>query len=142
MATTVAVATPETVGAEIRNAFSKLGKEIGVIGTDALKDLGIISKEISVYEPLVASTIEALFPGTKLTVTSVQKIINASVASAQAVAQALQAEGLNPTLNQVAAIAVATQVHVSGATAAQITSAVTAGTAVVDQASGVTPTAS
>lgn len=138
--TPVVPTPPESIGEEIKNFFGKIGKELGVIGTDALKVLGLIAKDTSAYEPLVAATISAIFPGTSLPLAAVSKIIQSSISTSQTVAQALQAEGLNPTLNQAAAISVATQAHLSGATTAQITAAVKAGTALADTAAGSTPT--
>ena len=86
------VAAPETVGQEIKGFFGKIGRELDVIGTDALKDIGIISKDVATYEPLVAATISSIFPGVTLPVNSITKIINSSLATASTVASALQAE--------------------------------------------------
>lgn len=142
MSTTPAVATPETVGQEIKDFFSKVGKELGVIGTDALKEIGVISKDVSVYEPLIAATISDMFPGAAVPIAAIQKIISSSLNTASTVASALQAEGLNPTLNQAAAIAVATQVHLSSSTVAQVTAAVGTATTAVDTAAGQPPATS
>lgn len=140
MSTTLVVTVPESIGDEIKNFFGAIGKEVGVIGKDALKVLGIVEKDIATYEPLVATTVAAIFPGTALPLAVINKILASSIATSKTIAQALQAEGLNPTLNQTAAIAVATQAHLSGATVAQITAAVTAGTALADVAAGIPPT--
>ena len=137
--TPAAPVTPKGIGAEIKAFFGKLGHDLSVIGTDALKALGVIEKDVSVYTPLVSATIDAMFPGVALPVQSVTKIITASLNTAGVVATALQAQGLNPTLNQAAAIAIATQVHLTGATTAQVTAAVASGTALADTVAGVVP---
>ena len=108
---TAVVVAPETVGQKIKGFFSEVGRELGIIGTDALKAIGIIQKDVSAYEPIILATLAEIFPNVTIPTATVTKIVNASLSTAEVVATALQAEGLNPTLDQTAAISVAAAVH-------------------------------
>jgi hypothetical protein len=112
MSTTATPAVPTvSVSTEIKTFFSKLGKELEVIGTDALKDIALIQKDTSTLEPIVLATIQAMFPNVTIPSATISKIVTTALGLGTTVASALQAEGLNPTLDQTAAIGVATVIH-------------------------------
>ncbi len=102
---------PETLGEKIKNFFSEAGHELSVIGTDALKAIGIIQQDVSTYEPMVLQTIQEMFPGANIPAAKITNVIKTSLATSNAIASALQSEGLNPTLDQTAAIQMATAIH-------------------------------
>lgn len=114
MSTTTVTPTPApavSVGQEIKNFFSKIGAELEEIGTDALKMIGVIQKDITPIEPELLATLQTMFPNAKIPTATITKIINTTLSTANTVASALQSEGLNPTLDQTAAIQVAAAIH-------------------------------
>ena len=102
---------PETLGEKIKGFFSEVGHELSVIGTDTMKAIGIIQQDVSAYEPLVIQTIQEMFPGATIPTAKINNVIKASLSTSSAIASALQSEGLNPTLDQTAAIQIATAIH-------------------------------
>jgi hypothetical protein len=116
MGTTPTVPTIPTlaatgVGAEVKDFFSKLGKEIADIGADIQKVISAGNKEIPVIEPVLNATLQQIFPAAVIPAEAVEKIISVALNAASQVATALQNEGLSPTADQVAAVAVAGLVH-------------------------------
>lgn len=111
--TTPAVSTTPVVSVaqRIKQAFAALGRDLVTIGTDALKAIGVIQKDVSTYEPLVLATIAEMFPGVTIPTNKINSIISGSLNVSTAIANALQEEGLNPTLDQTAAIQTAVVIH-------------------------------
>jgi len=99
------------LGTRIKNLFITLGKKMEEIGTDALKDIGIIQKDVNSYAPMVLATIQEMFPKANIPTAKINNIIANSLTVSQSIASALQAEGLNPTLDQTAAIQTAVAIH-------------------------------
>jgi hypothetical protein len=111
MGTATASPAPTGIGAEVKAFFSKLGKEIEDIGSDIQKVISAASKEIPVIEPALNATLQQIFPAAVIPVEAVEKIIAAALNAASQVATALENQGLSPTADQVAAVAVAGVVH-------------------------------
>jgi hypothetical protein len=110
--TPVPTPTPSTgLGAKIKTFFSEVGHEIVIIGTDALKEIGIIQKDVAFAEPLIIQTIQEMFPNAVIPTGKINAIIQSSLNVSSSIASALQAEGLNPTLDQTAAIQTAVALH-------------------------------
>jgi hypothetical protein len=99
------------VGNELKAFFSKLGKEIGDIGNDIQEVLSAANKEIPVIEPVLNATLQQIFPTAVIPAQAIEKVISVALNAAKQVATALQSEGLSPTADQVAAVAVAGLVH-------------------------------
>ena len=91
--------------------FSKLGMEIKDIGTDIQKVISAAGKEMPVIEPVLNATLQQIFPSALIPVQVIEKVIGAAFNAASQVATALEGEGLSPTADQVAAVAVAGLVH-------------------------------
>ena len=102
---------PTSVGAEVKAFFSKLGKVLEDIGNDVQKVISGGNAEIPVIEPVLNATLQEIFPTAVIPAQAVQKVINVALNAASQVAKALQSEGLSPTADQVAAVAVAGVVH-------------------------------
>jgi len=111
MSTTPRTPTPTGVGAEIKNFFSRLGKEIENLGTNLQKAISAADKEIPAIEPVLNDTLSQIFPGAAIPVEVVEKVIKVALNAGSAVATAMQSAGLNPTTDQVAAVAVAGLIH-------------------------------
>jgi phage-related protein len=99
------------VGAEVKAFFSKLGKEIEDIGDDVQKAISAANKDIPAIEPILDATLQEIFPKAAIPVQAVEKVIGVALNASSQVATALQSEGLSPTADQVAAVAVAGVVH-------------------------------
>ena len=102
---------PTGIGAEVKAFFSQLGKDIEDIGSDIQKVITAANKEIPTIEPVLNSTLEQLFPTAVIPAEAIEKIISIALNAASQVASALENEGLSPTADQVAAVAVAGVVH-------------------------------
>jgi hypothetical protein len=109
--TPAAATPPASVGQRIKLAFAALGRDLVAIGTDALKAIGVIQKDLSLYEPLVLATIAEMFPGVTIPTNKINSIISSSLSTSTAIANALQEEGLSPSLDQTAAIQTAVVIH-------------------------------
>jgi hypothetical protein len=108
--TTTGAATT-SVAAEVKVFFSKLGKEIEDLGGDVQKVISAANKEIPTIEPVLNATLQQIFPTALIPVQAIEKVISVALNAASQVATALQSEGLSPTADQVAAVAVAGVVH-------------------------------
>jgi len=118
MSTTPAPAASSPLGAEIKGIFNKIGRELTAVGNETLKIIGLVQKNIPALAPGLNATIGTIFgPDVALSVAGVEKIAQVCLAAASAVAQALVAEGLNPTLDETAATTVAGVIHGTGASA-------------------------
>jgi hypothetical protein len=102
---------PRGVGAEVKAFFSKLGKDIEDIGHDVQKAISAANKEIPAIEPVLNATLQQIFPKAAIPAQAVEKVIGVTLNASSQVATALQSEGLSPTADQVAAVAVAGVVH-------------------------------
>ena len=111
MATTATQPAPTGVGAELKAFFGKLGKDIEDIGNDIQKVIAAANKEIPAIEPVLNATLAELFPTAVIPAEAVEKIISLVLAAASQIATALENQGLSPTTDQVAAVAVAAVVH-------------------------------
>jgi hypothetical protein len=109
-ATTTGLA-PTGIGAELKAFFSKIGKGIDDIGNDIQKVISAANKELPAIEPVLNATLQQIFPTAVIPAQAVEKVIKAALNAASQVATALQSEGLSPTADQVAAVAVAGVVH-------------------------------
>lgn len=115
MATPSTLATPSpTVGQEVKAFFAKIGHALETIGTDTLKAIGAANKEIPIITPVLNATLQEIFPATVVPAQAVEKIIGACLSAASNVATALQNEGLNPSLDETAAVTVAGVIHSLG----------------------------
>jgi hypothetical protein len=108
---TTAVVAPTGIGAEVKAFFSKLGKEIEEMGSDIQKVISATSKEIPAIEPVLNATLQQIFPSVVIPAEVVEKVISVALNAASQVASALESQGLSPTADQVAAVAVAGVVH-------------------------------
>ena len=114
--------TPTGVGAELKAFFGKIGRALEAIGNETLKILGVAQKEIPALVPALNTTIATIFgPGVALTAAGAEKVLTAALGAAAAVGTALQAEGLNPTLDETAAVTVAGVIHGTGVSVAAAT---------------------
>ncbi len=111
MATTTSTPPSTSLGTKLKNFFSEVGRELEVIGTDALKDIGIIQKDVTFAEPIILQTIQEMFPNATIPASKINSIVQNSLSVSSSIASALQAEGLNPTLDQTAAIQTAIALH-------------------------------
>lgn len=113
MSTTPTTATPAPtgVGVEVKAFFSKLGMDIKDIGTDIQKVISAAGKEVPVIQPVLNATLQQIFPTALIPVQVIEKVISVALNAASQVATALEGEGLSPTADQVAAVAVAGLVH-------------------------------
>jgi len=102
---------PASVGTALKAFFSKLGKDIEDIGMDIQKVISSANKDIQVIEPALDATLQAVFPSAVIPAQVVEKLISVCLNAASQVATALENEGLSPTADQVAAVAVAGVVH-------------------------------
>jgi hypothetical protein len=113
MSTTPTTVTPAPtgVGVEVKAFFSKMGMDIKDIGTDIQKVITAAGKEAPVIEPVLNATLQQIFPTALIPVQVIEKVIGVALNAASQVATALIGEGLSPTADQVAAVAVAGLVH-------------------------------
>jgi hypothetical protein len=96
---------------EVKAFFSKLGTDIEDIGADIQKVISAASKDMTAIEPVLNATLQQIFPTALIPVQAIEKVIGVALNAASQVATALQGEGLSPTADQVAAVAVAGLVH-------------------------------
>jgi hypothetical protein len=108
---TTAGSAPTGIGAEVKAFFSKLGKDIEDIGSDIQKVITAANKEIPAIEPVLNATLQQIFPAAVIPAEAIEKVISVALNAASQVATALENEGLSPTADQVAAVAVAGVVH-------------------------------
>ena len=113
MSTTPTTTAPANagVGAEVKAFFSKLGADVDDMGSDIQKVISAAAKEVPVIEPVLNATLQQIFPTALIPVQAIEKVIGVALNAASQVATALQNEGLSPTADQVAAVAVAGLVH-------------------------------
>ena len=121
MATTAAVVTPtpvkESVGTEIKNAFKTLGRDLEKAGAETEAFLTNVEPKIAALLPGFIATLNVLFPNLKISAATATKILATTVNTAGVVANALNAEGANATLDETAAATIAGLIHGTGASA-------------------------
>jgi hypothetical protein len=121
-ATTTPAPAASGVGAELKAFFEKIGRTLDAVGNETLKIIGAAQKEVPLLAPGLNAAISNIFgPGVALSAAGVEKILGAALGAASAVGTALQSEGLNPSLDETAAVTVAGVIHGTGTSVAAAT---------------------
>lgn len=120
---TVATPTPGStgVGTEVKAFFVKIGRAVEAIGAKTLKIIAGIQKNDAAVISALNATLAAIFPQAVIPAEVAEKIFQASLVATTAVANALVDAGLNPSLDEAAAVAVAGVIHGTGASVAGAT---------------------
>ena len=116
-AATPAMSTGTSVGTKVKNFFSAIGRDLVKAGNETLKIIGLAEKEIPAITPELNAALAVIYPRAVIPAETVEKIAQAGLGAAGTVATALQSAGLNPTLDEAAAVAVAGVIHSTGTTA-------------------------
>ena len=117
----------QSVGNKIKSFFAAIGRDLVAVGNETLKILGIAEKQIPNIIPELNAALAVIYPGAVIPAETAEKVAQAGIVAATTVATALQSAGLNPSLNEAAAVAVAGVIHGTGASSAGIPTSATSG---------------